>query len=105
MGWSCCSGARTGPSRSQPCGGSSEFCSSDAIASGPLKSLKGRSEMTMAPNHLSNTHQWAKQEVSIKGRQFLHRRCQICERDFARALGEEEIWRAVHVGVLSFDFL
>ena len=59
----------------------------------------------MAPNHLSNTHQWAKQEVSIKGRQFLHRRCQICERDFARALGEEEIWRAVHVGVLSFDFL
>src|SRR5262249_30455171 len=58
----------------------------------------------MARNHLSTTHLWSEQRVSIKGRPFLHRRCQICERDFARALVEEE-WQAVHVGVLSLDFL
>jgi hypothetical protein len=54
--------------------------------------------------HLSTTHMWSEQRVSIKGRPFLHRRCQICERDFAKLLVEEE-WRAVHVGVLSLDFL
>src|SRR5262249_25763574 len=58
----------------------------------------------MAQYHLSTTHLWSEQRVSIKGRPFFHRRCQICERDFARPLVEEE-WRAVHVGVLSLDFL
>src|SRR5262245_19485861 len=58
----------------------------------------------MARYHLSNTHLWSEQQVSIKGRTFFHRRCQICGRDFARALDEGE-WRAVHVGLLVFDFL
>jgi hypothetical protein len=58
----------------------------------------------MAQYDLSTTHRWSEQKVSIKGRPFLHRRCQICERDFARPLVEKK-WQAVHVGVLSLDFL
>ena len=58
----------------------------------------------MAQDDLSTTHRWSEQKVSIKGRPFLHRRCQICERDFARLLVETK-WQAVHVGVLSLDFL
>jgi hypothetical protein len=54
--------------------------------------------------HLSTTHLWSEQKVSIKGRPFLHRRCQVCERDFARAL-VDKTWQAVHVGFLSLDFL
>jgi hypothetical protein len=58
----------------------------------------------MSRDLVSNNHLWSEQKVSIKGRPFLHRRCQVCERDFARAVVERE-WRAVHVGVLSLDFL
>ncbi|MBV8224818.1 MAG: hypothetical protein JO232_06485 [Verrucomicrobia bacterium] len=58
----------------------------------------------MEQDHLSTTHLWFEQKVSIKGRPFLHRRCKVCERDFARALVDRK-WRAVHVGVLSLDFL
>src|SRR5215472_6843726 len=58
----------------------------------------------MSRYHLSTSHLWAEQQVSIKGRTFFHRRCQICERDFARSLVEGE-WRAVYIGVLSLDFL
>ena len=68
------------------------------------ESLKRESEVTMAQDHLSTTHEWSEQQVSIFGRTFFHRQCQICGRDFARSLNEGE-WRAVHVGVLEFHLL
>jgi len=58
----------------------------------------------MGRYHLSTTHLWAEQQVSIRGRTFFHRQCQVCDRDFVRSLDDGE-WRAVHVGVLSLDFL
>jgi hypothetical protein len=58
----------------------------------------------MAQYHLSTTHEWSEQQVSIFGRTFFHRQCQICGRDFARSLNEGE-WRAVHVGVIEFHLL
>lgn len=58
----------------------------------------------MARFHLSTTHLWSEQQVSINRRTFFHRQCQICDRDFARSRDDGE-WRAVHVGVLSLDFL
>jgi hypothetical protein len=58
----------------------------------------------MARYHLSTTHLWAEQQISMDRRTFLHRQCQICRRDFVRSLDEGE-WRTVHVGVLKFDFL
>ena len=57
----------------------------------------------MARFHLSTTHLWSEQQVSINGRTFFHRQCAICRRDFARSWDEGE-W-AVHVGVLRYDFL
>ena len=58
----------------------------------------------MGRYHLSTTHLWSEQQVTIDHRTFFHRQCQICGRDFVRSLNEGE-WRAVHVGVLKFDFL
>ena len=58
----------------------------------------------MGRYHLSTTHLWAEQQVSIRGRTFFHRQCQVCDRDFVRSLDDGE-WRAVHVGALSLDFL
>jgi hypothetical protein len=58
----------------------------------------------LARFHLSTTHLWSEQQVSINGRTFFHRQCQICDRDFARSRDDGE-WRAVHIGVLSLDFL
>jgi hypothetical protein len=58
----------------------------------------------MGRYHLSTTHLWSEQQVIIDHRTFFHRQCQICDRDFVRALDEGE-WRAVHVGGLRFDFL
>jgi len=57
-----------------------------------------------AGSHLATTHDWSEQEVQIDGCTFFHRQCQVCLRDFARSSRDEE-WRAVHVGVLKFDFL
>ena len=54
--------------------------------------------------YLSTTHLWSQRKVSVKGRPFFHRRCEICGRDLARALIERK-WRAIHVGLLSLDFL
>src|SRR5262245_29860240 len=61
-------------------------------------------EVPMGRYHLSTTHLWSEQQVTIDHRTFFHRQCQICDRDFVRALDEGE-WRAVHVGGLRFDFL
>ena len=58
----------------------------------------------MGRYHLSATHLWSEQQVTIDHRTFFHRQCQICDRDFVRALDEGE-WRAVHVEGLRFDFL
>jgi hypothetical protein len=58
----------------------------------------------MARYHLSTTHLWAEQQVTIGHRTFFHRQCQVCGRDFVRSLDDGE-WRAVHVGGLKFDFL
>jgi hypothetical protein len=44
--------------------------------------------------HLSDTHLWCEQQVTIDHRTFFHRQCQICDRDFVRALDEGE-WRGV----------
>src|SRR5262249_57986949 len=68
------------------------------------ESLKRGSEVTMARYHLSTTHLWSEQQVSIGGRTFFHRQCQICRRGFARSLDNGE-WDSVHVGFLSFNFL
>jgi hypothetical protein len=61
-------------------------------------------EVLMARFHLSTTHLWSEQQTSIDGRTFVHRQCRVCSRDFVRSLEDGE-WRAVHVGVLKFDFL
>ena len=58
----------------------------------------------MGRYHLSTTHLWSEQQVTIDHRTFFHRQCQICDRDFVRAVDEGE-WRAVHVGGLRFAFL
>jgi hypothetical protein len=58
----------------------------------------------MSRDLLSTTHLWFEQQVSNNGRTFLHRQCKVCSRDFALASDEGE-WRAVHVGLLKFDFL
>jgi hypothetical protein len=58
----------------------------------------------MARYYLSTTHLWYEQQVTLDGRTFFHRQCKICGRDFVRSLDEEE-WRAVHVGIVKFDFL
>jgi len=58
----------------------------------------------MARYHLSTTHLWSEQQVSIGGRTFFHRQCQICRGGFARSLDNGE-WDSVHVGFLSFNFL
>ena len=49
-------------------------------------------------------HDWRERTVWISGRLFLHRKCQVCGRDFV-ASQEEPRWRAVHVGLTQFDFL
>jgi len=58
----------------------------------------------MGRYHLSTTHLWAEQQVSVRGRTFFQRQCQVCDRNFVRPLDDEE-WRPVHTDVLSFDFL
>jgi hypothetical protein len=58
----------------------------------------------MARFPFSTNHSWLRRQVQIDGRTFIHRRCLVCRRDFARP-SDEGGWRAVHVGVLSFDFL
>jgi uncharacterized cysteine cluster protein YcgN (CxxCxxCC family) len=58
----------------------------------------------MARYHLSTTHLWSEEQVTIDRRTFFHRQCQVCGRDFARSLDDGE-WRAVYVGGLRCDFL
>jgi hypothetical protein len=58
----------------------------------------------MARFHVSTSHRWSRRQVQIDGRTFFHRQCLVCRRDFARPSDDGE-WRAVHVGVLSLDFL
>ena len=58
----------------------------------------------MGRYHLSTTHLWAEQQVSIDGRTYLHRQCRVCGRDFVRYLNDGE-WLTVHLGFLKFDFL
>ena len=58
----------------------------------------------MSRYHLSLTHLWSEQEVRIEWVTCFRRRCQLCERDFVRSLENGE-WRAVHVGIIKFDFL
>jgi hypothetical protein len=59
----------------------------------------------MGRYHLSTTHLWCEQQVTVDHRTFFHRQCLIRGRAFARSSLDEGEWRAVHVGVLKFDFL
>jgi hypothetical protein len=58
----------------------------------------------MGQYHLSTAHLWAEQQITIAECTFFHRQCRLCGRDFVKSLDDGE-WRAVHVGVLKFDFL
>jgi len=58
----------------------------------------------MARFPFSTNHSWSRRQIQIDGRSFFHRQCLVCRRSFARPTDDPE-WRAVHVGVLSLDFL
>ena len=58
----------------------------------------------MARFPVSTSHNWLRQQIRIDGQIFFHRQCLVCRRDFARSSADAE-WRAVHVGVLRYDFL
>jgi len=60
--------------------------------------------MKMAQFPFSTNHSWFRRQVQIDGRSFFHQQCPVCGRDFARPTDDPE-WRAVQVGILSFDFL
>jgi hypothetical protein len=57
----------------------------------------------MARFPVSTGHHWLRQQVRIDGQTFFHRQGLLCWRDFARSSADAE-WRAVHVGVLKYDF-
>jgi hypothetical protein len=58
----------------------------------------------MTRAHLSYNHHWIRRKVEIGGKTIFHRQCIACGRDFVID-GYSGGWRAVHVGLLDFDFL
>jgi hypothetical protein len=57
----------------------------------------------MTKSHSYN-HHWMRRKLTIKGKTVFHRQCLVCGRDFIIDCPAEG-WRAVHVGLLDFDFL
>jgi hypothetical protein len=58
----------------------------------------------MARAHLSDSHHWMRRKLKIDNGMFFRRYGMACRRDFAMAAANR-VWRAVHFGLLGFDFL
>ena len=58
----------------------------------------------MRSSHASYYHHWVRRKVQIEGKTVFHRQCIACRRDFVFD-SDVRCWRAVHVGLLGFDFL
>ena len=58
----------------------------------------------MASTQHSSNHHWIRRKVEVKGKAVFHRQCVACRRDFVIDAPSDG-WRAVHVGLLNFDFL
>lgn len=54
--------------------------------------------------HLADSHDWHRRNVVVNGNPVFHRQCRTCRRDFVMA-ADAGCWRAVHIGLLRFDFL
>lgn len=68
----------------------------------PIRRIGSDQGAAMARVHLP--HHWAHRRVEVKGKTIFHRQCITCRRDFvwdSNGAG----WRAVHVGLLDFNFL
>jgi hypothetical protein len=61
-------------------------------------------EAAMASVRFSYNHHWIRRTVQLGSRTVFHRQRVACGRDLVID-GQSEVWRAVHVGLLDFDFL
>jgi hypothetical protein len=57
-----------------------------------------------AVGNLGSGHDWRERKVWLSGKLFLHLKCHTCRRGFV-ASQQEPRWRAVHVGLIQFEFL
>ena len=58
----------------------------------------------MKSTDYSSNHHWIRRKVEVEGKSVFHRQCVACRRDFIMD-ADARCWRAVHVGLLGFDFL
>jgi hypothetical protein len=58
----------------------------------------------MTSARLSCNHHWIRRKVEIAAKPIFHRQCIACGRDFTMDT-ETRGWRAVHVGLLRFNFI